>query len=371
MTTVRYFPNITIRQSEAEAVRRLAEPIKDVLFPIIRMQAWPHPKKDAGGPLERSIDHIRDAYGNRPFGMDLAIPRPLTDKVYVSQDRARWAAQGYSELSELHDSSDGFLRWCNFISDDEQYIPVVQWTNDPVQMRTQVLRLLSLDRGLIFRFRRSYGWNIAVLSSLSDVDFGQAPILLIFDFEQIGLKDDLTVIGLGVQSAILSLSSQITGGIRTHVFTASSFPSEFTKTGEEFACLPILERQLFQMLQTSPALVAAGIDLQYGDHAAVFASDREPAFRGVPRVDYPTPGEWIYHRRREGFYNAASLVRIDPKWDEDNLCWGAQRIREAAAGQMDGLNAAGRWTTIRMNIHMHVQAQSAGGTLTTDEPWTD
>ncbi|WP_217698230.1 hypothetical protein, partial [Novosphingobium mathurense] len=48
-----------------------------------------------------------------------------------------------------------------------------------------------------------------------------------------------------------------------------------------------------------------------------------------------------------------------------------EQVRGISRLQMEGLNAAGKWTTIRMNIHMHVQAQSAGASLTTDEPWVD
>lgn len=371
MFTAKYFPSLTIRQSEAEALSRLAEPIKDSIFPIVRVQAWPHPKKGEGSPIQRSTDHMAQAYGERQIGMDLALPAPPSDKIYKRQDRADWAALGRSEVAALHDPANGYQAWCQFIRNDERRIPVVQWADDPDLLRAQVQQLAALNRGLIFRFRRSRGWNLTQAAELAGLSFDQNHLLMVYDYEQIGLRDDLTSIGVMAQSAILSSNSHFSGGSRTHVFKASSFPSEFTSTGEEYACLTIRERQLYDMLKSSPPIVAAGIDLQYGDHAAIFASDRDPAFRGVPRVDYPTPGEWIYHRRREGFHNAAVRVRQDIKWDDSNLCWGAQRIREAAEGKMEGLNAAGKWTTIRMNIHMHVQAQSAGASLTTDEPWVD
>ncbi|MCW2405254.1 hypothetical protein M2336_001883 [Sphingobium sp. B1D7B] len=371
MLISKYFPSLTIRQSEAEALLRLAEPIKDSLFPIVRIQAWPHPKKGEGGPIVRSTDHIEAAYGSRPIGIDLAQPLPPSDKIYKTQDRADWAALGRSEVSALHNPANGYQAWCSFIASDERRIPVVQWTDDAATLRSQVQQLASLNRGLIFRFRRSQGWNLTQAAGLTDFFLGQTHILMIYDFEQIGNRDDLTSIGIATQSAILSSNMQISGGSRTHVFIASSFPSEFTSIGEEYACLAIRERQLYEMLKTSPPLVTSGIDLNYGDHAAIFASERLPAFRGVPRVDYPTPGEWIYHRRREGFQDAARRVRADAKWDDGNLCWGAQRIREAANGHMKGLGAPGRWTTIRMNIHMHVQAQFGDASLSTDEPWVD
>jgi hypothetical protein len=371
LSTAGYFPSLTVRLSEVEALRRLAEPIKDSMFPIVRVQAWPHPKKGEGGPIQRSIDHLAEAYGQRPIGIDLAPPLSMSEKDYKRQERADWATLGRSEIALLNDPRDGHKAWCAFIGDDEHRIPVVQWSNDVAQLRAQVQQLLALGRGLIFRFRRSSGWNLAHSAALADLPLGQTNILMIYDYEQIGQRDDLTMTGTTIQSAILSSNSHLQGGYRSYVLVASSFPSEFTSTGEEYACLTIRERQLYNMLKSSPSIVAAGIDLQYGDHASVFVADRPPAFRGVPRVDYPTPGEWIYHRRRQGFQDAAVRVRQDAKWDDSNLCWGAQRIREAAEGKMQGLNAAGRWTTIRMNIHMHVQAQLAGAPIATDEPWVD
>ncbi|WP_162236324.1 beta family protein [Sphingomonas sp. Leaf23] len=371
MPIANYFPSLTIRQSECEALRRLAEPTKDAIFPIARVQCWPHPKAGQGGPVERSIDHLSEAFGARPIGLDLAAVLPSPAKVYSDKKREDWALLGRSEVAALHRSANGFSSWCELIEQDQRWVPVVQWTDEAINLQSQVLRLASLGRGIIFRFRRTRGWNLAQASALSAMPLGDVPILMVYDYEQISRNDDLTAIGLGIQGGILATKSLINGGNRTHVFKASSFPDQFTVTGEEYACLAIRERMLFQMLSTSPTLTNAGIDLHYGDHAAVFASDREPAFRGVPRVDYPLHGEWIYHRRREGFADAALRVRNDPKWDDTNLCWGAQRIREAAAGNMKGLNAANKWTTIRLNIHMHTQATASASSTNNDEPWSD
>lgn len=370
MASARYFPSLTVRSSECEALRRLAEPVKDALFPILKLQAWPNPKSGKGGPIERSADHVNDAYGSRQLGMDLAVPLPST-REYKTADRAAWAALGYQEMQALANADGGFDAWCRFIESDNRRIPVVQWTSDPSALRTQVERLRALGRGLIFKFKRSEGWNLGHAAALTGLNLGDGAVLMLYDYEQIKQSDDLTSIGILTQGAILSANTLLTGGRRDHVLQASSWPSEFKTTGEEYACLVVKERRLFDILRGSPPLVQAGINLFYGDHAAVYVSEREPAFRGVPRVDYPTPGDWIYHRRREGFQKAAELVRADARWDDANLCWGAQRIREAAAGNMEGLGAPGRWTTIRVHLHMHVQAQSAGTPLNTDEPWAD
>ncbi|MFN3675771.1 MAG: beta family protein [Sphingomonas pseudosanguinis] len=366
-----YFPGLTIRQSEIEALRRLAEPTKDALFPLIRMQAWPNPKIGKGGPIERSLDHLTEAFGQRNVGLDLAaIPSPPKNDL-KTESRKAWSELRRAEMQTLRDPANGYKNWCDLIERDAKWIPVLQWGGDPSTIQSQALRLASFGRGIIIRFRRSQNWNITEAASLTGIPFGDMPVLLVYDYEQISRSDDLTAVGIGVQGAIISTNSLLNGGNRDHVFMASSFPESFKSEGEEYACMQIKERRLHEMLSTSPVIRNAGIDLKYGDHAAVFASDREDAFKGVPRVDYPTKGEWIYHRRREGFHDAAHRVKNDPKWDDENLCWGAQRIREAASGKMEGLNAAPRWTAIRINIHLHVQAHSAGVALGTDEPWTD
>lgn len=354
-----------------EALRRLAEPTKDLIFPLIRVQAWPHPKEGKGGPIERSTDHLSEAYGQRLVGFDLAaVPLPPKNELKLDS-RKLWSQRRQDEMRALHDPAGGFRNWCDLVGQDARWVPVVQWGGDAATLQTQVLRLAAFGRGIILRFRRSQGWNIGEASALTGIPLADTPVLMVYDYEQIGRNDDLTAVGITVQGAVLSTNSLLNGGNRAHVFIASSFPETFKQEGEEYACMPIKERLLHQMISTSPVLMNAGVELGYGDHAAVFASDREAAFKGVPRVDYPTIGEWIYHRRREGFKDAAIKVRNDPKWDETNLCWGAQRIREAAGGNMEGLNAPGKWTTVRINIHLHVQAHSVGSPLGTDEPWTD
>lgn len=357
--------------SECEALLRLPEPIKDAIFPIVRMQAWPHPKKGEGDPIVRSADHIAKAFGDRVLGMDLAAPYFSAEKEYKTEARKEWAILGFREMQALHNPDNGFDAWCNFIEQDPRRIPVIQWSKDPSAVRLQVERLVRLKRGIILRFRRTQGWNLEEAAALTAIPLEAVPVLMVYDYEQIKPNDDLTSIGIPTQGAILSANSLVVGGMRDHVFVASSWPAEFKSSGEQYARLPIKERQLFDLLKSSPPLVKAGIKLGYGDHAAVYVSEREQAFKGVPRVDYPSAGDWIYHRRREGFQKAAEMVKADAKWDETNNCWGAHRIREAASGQMEGLGAPGRWTTIRVHLHIHVQAQSAGAPLSTDEPWSD
>lgn len=359
-----YFPCLTSRESECRALAALAEPTKDLLFPLVRLQAWPREKVNAGTPIERSVTKLQEALGGRPIGVDLALPR---------QDLASaWAVQGHNEVVSLRDEAQGFARWRQLLSANSSFFPTVQWSNNVAELRKEVEELLDLGRGLIFRFLRSANWNMTQLAGLHGIQFGSQPLLVVFDYGQLGRNEDLTVVGLGVQGAILAVRQMLPGLSLTFVVTGSSFPSSFSDIHPEYADLAIRERQLFDMLRLSPPIVQAGIELRYGDHASVFAADREPAFRGAPRVDYPLRTRWVYHRSKLGFADAVSSLRGGADWDDQLLCWGAHRIRTAASGDLSGLGSQGPWVTIRLNIHMHLQAYFAeGGTNPIEEEWVD
>lgn len=328
------------------------------------MQAWPRPKAGEGGPVERSLAALFTAYGERAAALDLAAPR--------SDLNSDWAIQGNLEIAALHNSANGYAAWCSLFESHETLTPVIQWDADQTNQLFQIDRMMQLGRGLVFRLKRSQGWSLDRISALAGRNFENSNLLLIFDCEQIGPSEDITAVGTIAQNAILSVNGILNGGNRTFVLSGSSFPSSFADINPSFADLPMRERQLFELLRYSPPLLQAGINLEYGDHAAVFAAERPPAFRGAPRVDYPTNSGWIYHRSQDDFSDAATRVRNDPQWDDDLLCWGSQRIRTAAGGDMTGLNSQSPWVAIRINIHLHRQAHAgANAVAPVEEEWTD
>lgn len=359
-----YLPCITTRESECRALSALAEPTKDLIFPLVRLQAWPREKAGAGSPVQRSVVQLLECFGGRGIGVDLASPR--TDL------ESAWAMQGHAELTALKSESNGFEAWRNLVGSTDSFVPTIQWTNNLPELRREVEGLGGMGRGMIFRFRQSQGWNIAQFASLLGVDFGSGVLIFIFDVEQISRSEDLTSLGMSVQGAMLAIRQLIPNQITSFVLAGSSFPSSFSDIHPSYADLPIRERQLFDLLRLSPPILQAGIDLRYGDHASVFAADRDPAFRGAPRVDYPLNSRWVYHRNSIGYAEAVQALRNGPDWNDELLCWGAQRIRVAAGGDLTGLRAQAPWVSIRLNIHMHLQAHfSEGGSSSVDEVWID
>lgn len=361
-----YFPAIATRQAEMRALGRLAGPTKDLLLPLIKLQAWPRIKQTDAGFISRSLEELSEAFGARKVIVDLASPR------YDRESEA--VVRGRAEITALHAPGEGFRAWVDLIRLHANFIPVAQWSVDQAILRKQVQELMALDRGLVFRLKKSQNWNLDGIDLLAGVFLSGVRVLVVVDCEQISLRDDLTLVASAAQNAILYAKSRLAAPDLHFAVMGSSFPSSFSDIHPTTAKLDIRERKIFSLLRESPPLLRQGIQLQYGDHASVYAAERAPSFRGSPRVDYPSPHRWIYHRRpaSQGFGVAAKAVIDEDDWDKALLCWGAQEIRRAAAGDLAGLNSASPWTAVRINVHLHQQAHfSAGGAPAIEEAWTD
>ncbi len=348
------------------ALRHLAGPVKDLMFPIVRVQAWPRLRADAPLLVPRSIAEFVDAFDGKPAALDLAMPR--TD---LESDIAD---QGRREIAALRDPADGFRAWCDLVTSWQCFTPTLQWHDETAVLLRQFDRLAGIGRGLVIRLRRTQSWNIANVVQIRTAALNGVRLLIVMDAEQISLREDLTVLAQNMSTAMTSVSDLLSAADLSFVIMGSSFPSEFASIDATNATLPIRERQLFSLLSGSPPLLRAGISPFYGDHAAVFAGEREPAFRGLPRIDYPTSSFWIYHRKpiADGFGRAAEAVVSDPAWLPDLMCWGAHEINRAASGDLTGLGSAAPWTAVRINIHLHRQANFGGDATTpVEEPWSD
>jgi hypothetical protein len=361
-----YFPALTIREAEIKALNKLAGPTKDRLFPIVRLQAWPRSKKDGPPLIERSLHKYIEAMEERSAALDLAVPRTDRD--------SDAAIQGRAEISKLRDPRCGFQVWVELIKRYPQFVPTVVWCDDADNLKVEIKSLIEIGRGIVLRLRRSQRWNLPNLSIVDSAVLKGQKILVVMDCEQIDRREDILLVATEVQTVALRISSILNSENVQFVVVGSSFPSDFASIHNRTAKLDIRERQIFSLLDGSPALVKAHMKLRYGDHASVFAGEREPQFRGLPRVDYPAPLKWIYHRRpqSEGFVAAAKAIVAEPEWNEALLCWGAQEIRRAADGDASGLGAAAPWTAVRINLHLHRQAHfDDHETGPIEEEWKD
>lgn len=354
-----YFPIINIKPAEISALQHLPGPDKDAFLPIIGLKKWANSKS-----LDNSVLQIEKGISSRSAVLDLGNVGAGTG--------------ADEELFKLKEAAGGFKNWIAFLRNHENFIPALQ-TNSFVKRNflSQVDKALSLDRGIAIRLRRKQEWNANAVEALEEINFGGQSVLLILDVEQLEANFDLLNSAALMSQIAVRARDKFKSSQLTICPAGSSFPSEFASINRQHAKINIRERQLQHILNQLSAQSKLGIEFRYGDYASVFAGDRGFAQTGnAVRIDYPSRFRWIYHRREneaEGWKNAANAVTSEAEWNNELTIWGAERIRRAAIGELDGMKYQRDWVAVRINLHLHQQTNFDGGDglLSTDEPWKD
>lgn len=341
-----------------EGLRRLPDFDKDVILPNIRLRKWRN-----SATLEKSFEKIAEAIGPRPLILDLD-DRPAAVKNATDE-----------QLVALHDPSGGHAAWVGLLQNRHNMTPTVQWGGSAAQTIGQTQALLQLGRGVAIRLRKSHQWDWAGLSSLTAVQFGQAPTLLILEVGQITARTDLAAASAEIAGISAAAAASLQATRITVTIAASSFPAEFASIDREHARLPIRERGLFTMLQAANTFRPQGLPLIYGDFASVCCAKASMARGGAPRVDLACRNEWAYFRREadQSYVEAARAAMVDPGWQDRLFIWGMNEIRRAALGDLSDLHYPQRWVTTRINAHLHQQTHygSPAAVFDTDEPYED
>lgn len=279
---------------------------------------------------------LRD-FDNRALILDLE-----TNAAYACQNCA-----GFLE------PADDFRAWREFLAQYENAVPTAL-IPPGAPLRNIVRQVVALQRdhdGVVVRSRSpsaDLGTLTAILSAIESVD----DLMIVLDFGYVRSR----INACSVEAAqVINALRGIDPAIRI-VVMGSSYPKSAAAYGESGAHLEIEERQLHLTLGGDTVTI-------YGDHGSIHPEPFEPSqARFVPRVDYALPDEWIFRRARAdrgGFVECASQIAALPDWDDDfaNQCWGARKIREAAAGIMDGMGSPGPWIAARVNMHLWNQAR--------------
>jgi hypothetical protein len=191
------------------------------------------------------------------------------------------------------------------------------------------------------------------------------------DFQQIYGEENLAVLrAREVVGAISDLYPQT-----NLVVCGSSFPNSFVEYGLHSGPVRILERKIWEKFSED-------FNCRYGDYAAVNVEGPSGGRRPPARVDYAQTDHWRFERRtipnRETdpgpFYQeAAQAVMSSDSWDPEDGSWGADEIRAAAAGHLEGRKGQRRWSAVRINLHLYRQISSlnslAGDAV--EEDWED
>lgn len=336
-----------------KALQELPEQDKDLLLPCFKLRPW------AGShQLSSSLDRIEDAYGSRPFFLDLGDEEPLPQTPRPVHD----------QLSELRVSRNGYENWCNYIEPRRNIMPAIQ-IEDPAELAHQAARLHALGRGILVPIPRpAFPQLDGIAQVVGGVTNGGADVVILLDFGRQGLD-------LLLQQAFCVGAARTILGHAPNAFisfSASSFPDSFTHIDRQ----DIYERQLFDGVQ----LADRALRLIYSDRGSARA-ERQGGGGGLPapRIDYSQASRWRFYRsdggdRTRGYREQATALMSDAGvWDPALRLWGTQMIERTALGDLDAITSPARSTAVRINIHLHQQLfyGQPGRLHDTDEEWSD
>lgn len=326
-----YFPALRTRPAEMEGYAQLRDNVKDKLIPIITLGAWPR----AEG-IEQSLEQAQAAVSNRPFILDLtqegAYQRPA--------------------ILELLKSDGDFAAWRKLIASTSNVVPVVQ-TPAHVKLSQIIKQARALEgvgtQRIAFRITDFGSDTPRVIAALSALD-RPSEALVIIDAGYI--RDSMSASLSACVSSINDVRAEIPESIITVIST--SFPATVTshlaqESSGTRGTLAILERELHYAIGADAAI--------YGDHGSIHSKVYlTTGGRFMPRIDYPLSDAWEFERRpgkdSAGYIDAAkTLVERFPSIAEEDT-WGAEKIRNAAGGDIDKMRTPARWIAARVNMHI-------------------
>ncbi len=334
-----YYPSLRSRASELEGLANLQDSTKDLIVPSVSLCR--HGKNST---FNSAIDKVFEAFDN-PFIVDLTTSSPIE----------------IDGALELASPEDNYESWVRFLlskrNDNVHFIPtaLISKGSTKRQFVQQVLTLEQEFGQVAIRVNplHKQGIQAATLAASTIEEISNA--VFIIDAGQISIQRqraslDACIRGINTIRNI-EPSSEI-------VVTGSSFPRGFTEYGRRRGSISMLERQNYKALGGSSVAI-------YGDYASIHGAFYPGSYaKFAARIDYPTPGNWIFERRsddaieRQDLYqSAAQAIIADEEWDDELQAWGVEKIRDAAAGSNDGMNAPGKWIAVRMNLHIERMVQ--------------
>lgn len=346
-----YFPSLFLRNAEMTALKESANAVKDAIIPTLFLRPWATTKK-----LVSSINKIHDVFGDRKYFLDL-------DRYYSANNDERGAVSDFLNLRQ----KSSMVEWFSFVKDIESAIPTIRTAGFTVaEMREQIRICTEIDRGFLIRIDREAGTNVndVVLVS-SEIEHAN----YVFSVDP-GWSRDLLSHVLWASNTVRSIS-QIRPEIPV-IISGSSFPDTFQTSGHE-GTIEIKEKFLYSEVVRNNN----NVNCLYGDWASVRppVADSKP-MKIVPRIDVASAGRWKYFRYQndDGGYQAAALDAMDdPSWDDGLNIYGTYLIRATADGDSSEITYPGAATAARVNMHLHMQAASSGGsqTLPTEDDFID
>jgi len=367
----KYIPILAISPAEMVALEQLPDKDKSSLLPLFPLKGWASAHR-----LESAIKRIKTSIDDRPWIADIDINYLMGNKVYLFTGRFP-DTPVYKELSDLLDSSNGYHNWCEFISNEAMAIPCIRHESLD-GLDTQISRLASLDRGVVFRISPSLAnleKHAIVLNSIARV--GASDVLVIYD---LGAIDENYHENIPRLQRFLLDAKEIVPDVALSI-SASSFPNGFAR--QERGENSIYERILYNNVASQglhPTLI-------YSDRGSARA-EKQAGGAGTPppRIDYPLKKDWKFvrrevddnlpdsrTRRKAAYIEIANEIVSADYWQPELRLWGTQQIELTAIGDEYAIYSPQRSTAARINIHLFVQLHydAEPATINTDEEWVD
>jgi hypothetical protein len=340
-----YYPSLRTRPAEIAGYANLRANIKNALLPIMRLGAWPRCTD-----LSESISQLRNAAGENSFILD--VTREL---MYQN-----------SSVHALLEPADDFKAWRDFVQSVPNAVPTVQFAPNArlPQIIRQTRQLESMSRKLAFRISDFQGDTNKVITALSAMDDPRNALIVI----DVGyIRETMAASIAACISSVNDIRDEIPSAEITVIST--SYPASVTSfvfpPGENTAgTINILERDLFEAIGSDAVI--------YGDHGSIHA--RTKAATGgkyTPQIDCPLYDAWLFERRPnvdgEGYIDAArAIVQRWPECATDDT-WGAEMIRKAATGNVEGMKSRSHWIAVRVNLHLTRQYELSCQVMAPDD----
>lgn len=329
-----YYPALRTRSAEMTGLNNLSYKNKQKILPLISLGKWPRSEE-----IQVSLDKSLEVMSNLPFILD------------VTKENSHHCASSFELLSP----ENGFKKWIEFCSRNDNIIPVVQMP-DSAKLRDisiQARVLEDVKGSIAFRIRNLNTDINKTLMSLVSMDSPENAIVFI----DLGyIRGNISAITAAAINSINQIRTEIPEAIISVL--ATSFPSSvtnFCRENGQSGYIDVIERELHQNIGGSDVAI-------YGDHGSIHSVVYDNVIgRYVPRIDIALDDSWYFERRpgmnKEGFIEAAQSILAEYPHYQREDSWGAAMIRNAAIGDIAGMGSPAKWIAVRVNLHLNKQIE--------------
>jgi hypothetical protein len=314
-------------------LKELSRDVKSDILPVITLGKWPRSED-----IQASMDEVLEAMDGLPCILDVT----------------REATHHNESSSKLINGLNGFQSWRDFVGRYDSVIPVIQLDNS-ARVRDLTLQAVELEKSkgqIVFKIVDFESDTDKVISIMAALERPEDALIIL----------DMGYIRNAVPMAA-SAAIRIINKLRNEIpessicLTSTSFPQTVSSfvfdSNATRGSIDILERELYEIVGGRSVCL-------YGDHSSIH-SVVYPDSQGryVPRIDLPLDGSWYFERRpdslKDGYIDAARAVLKVYPYVNSSTEWGAEKIKRAAAGDIDKMGSPAKWIAVRVNLHISRQ----------------